>query len=164
MPVECERKYLVKNDSWRENADGGRFFRQGYLPTANGVTVRVRITPEGGFLTIKGPRRGNCSRDEYEYPVPAAEAEEMLRKLCVPFPVEKVRYLVKEGDRVWEVDVFEGLNAGLVTAELELQSEDEAFEKPDWLGLEVSGDVRYGNGALAVNPYVRWGKKNAGNK
>lgn len=163
MPVECERKYLVADDSWRLRAGEGRFFRQGYLPTVNGITVRVRVTPEGGFLTVKGPRRG-FSRDEYEYPVPAAEAEEMLSRLCVPFPVEKVRYLVREGRDVWEVDVFTGRNAGLVTAELELASDDAAFERPPWLGREITGDPRYGNGALSVDPYANWKELPAENK
>ncbi len=155
MGVEIERKFLVKNDSWRLRADAGERYRQGYLSHDPQRCVRVRIVGDQADLNIKcaiSPIR----RLEYEYPIPLNDAQEMLDTLCPDDCVDKTRYHVKHGDHVWEVDVFEGPNAGLVIAEIELDDEKESFEKPDWLGEEVSDDPRYYNMNLAKQPWTTW--------
>jgi CYTH domain-containing protein len=133
-------------------------YHQGYLTSQPGRTVRVRVAGDQGWLTIKGPSEG-VSRAEYEYPVPVADALEMLDTLCERPQIEKTRYLVPFAGNTWEVDEFHGDNEGLVVAELELDSADQRFESPPWLGREVSDDVRYFNSHLARHPYSRW--KNA---
>jgi adenylate cyclase len=151
MATEIERKFLVTDEGWRGAALGpGLRLRQGYLPNGGAATapvVRVRLAGEDGFLTIKGP--GLLSRAEFEYPIPAAEAEAMLATLCIPPVLEKTRTRVAHGGLVWEVDVFAGHLAGLVLAEVELDAADQAFMRPDWAGPEVTGDPRYMNNALA---------------
>ena len=139
MAIEIERKFLLTSDSWKQNADAGTLYRQGYLTEAGDrASVRVRISGDQARLNIKSATLG-VYRREYEYAVPLADAAEMLEELCGSI-VEKVRYLVRHGQHTWEVDVFSGANDGLVVAEIELGSEDEAFERPDWLGDEVSDD------------------------
>jgi adenylate cyclase len=128
---------------------------QGYLVNSPDVTVRVRVKGDAAFLTLKGASKG-ISRSEFEYPIPVADAEHMLRDLSVSPPVDKIRYRVRAGGHVWDLDVFAGENAGLVMAEVELGSEDEAFEMPDWAGREVTGDPRYYNVNLARNPFKHW--------
>jgi adenylate cyclase len=128
---------------------------QGYLVNSPDLTVRVRVKGAEAFLTLKGASKG-ISRSEFEYPVPVADAEHMLRDLSVSPPVDKVRYRVRVGGHVWDLDVFAGENAGLVMAEVELDSEDEAFEMPDWAGREVTGDPRYYNVNLARHPFKHW--------
>jgi adenylate cyclase len=155
MGVEIERKFLVKNDSWRVHVESEWHTMQGYLANNANATVRVRVRGDTAYLTIKGPGRG-ISRSEYEYPIPVADAEAMLKELAVSPPVDKVRYRVRAGKHLWYLDVFAGENAGLVMAEVELAAEDEVFERPDWLGDEVSGDPRYFNVNLARNPYKHW--------
>jgi adenylate cyclase len=155
MGIEIERKFLVKNDTWRDQLESAVRIVQGYLANNAGLTVRVRLKGEEAFLTIKGSSQG-ISRTEYEYPIPFGDAESMLRELAVFPPIDKVRHRVKSGAHVWEVDVFAGENEGLVLAEVELGSEDEAFEIPDWAGQEVSGDPRYYNVNLARNAFKRW--------
>ena len=160
MGREIERKFLVEDGSWRAEAAGeGTRMRQGYLDTGGGATVRVRLAGGEGFLTVKGPSRG-IARTEYEYRIPAGDAEEMLNGLCGGRVVEKTRWPVPagEGGLVWEVDVYGGANAPLVTAEIELPEEGTAFECPAWLGEEVSGDARYRNCELAVRPVREWGE------
>jgi adenylate cyclase len=151
MALEIERKFLVTGEGWRAVALGpGLRLRQGYLPNGGAATapvVRVRLAGADGFLTIKGP--GLLSRAEFEYPIPAADAEAMLASLCTPPVVEKTRTRVAHGGLVWEVDVFAGHLAGLVMAEVELASADQPFARPDWAGAEVTGDKRYQNNALA---------------
>ena len=154
MGVEIERKFLVSGDGWRELGEA-TLLRQGYLSTDAARTVRVRIDGEQAFLTIKGKSVG-ASRGEWEYPIPVNEAAELLDGLCQQPLVEKVRRRIAIGPHTWEVDEFLGANAGLVVAEIELASEDEAFEKPDWLGREVTGDVRYFNSNLIRQPYSQW--------
>ncbi len=156
MATEIERKFLLRDDSWRSGARGRRY-RQGYIMSGSGVTVRVRTVEEQGFLTIKGKSRG-AVRAEYEYPVPLADAREMLATLCEKPLIEKTRYLVEYGGFTWEIDEFAGENRGLVVAEIELGSEDQEFPRPPWLGEEVTGDVRYFNASLAKNPFRQWGK------
>lgn len=154
MAQEIERKFLVSDYSWL-SSEKGTLYRQGYLPTRNQTTVRVRIAGEVGYLTIKGPSR-SLTRSEFEYEIPLADAEAMLAELCEPPLVEKRRYKLTVGDHLWEVDEFLGDNAGLILAEIELSSETEAFTPPSWLGAEVSDDPRYFNANLAKHPYSTW--------
>ena len=154
MGREIERKFLVKDDSWRAGATGTPY-RQGYLSAGGGPTVRVRVAGETGYVTIKGKAVG-ASRAEYEYEIPRADAEEMLATLAVTPIVEKVRYRVAYGGLVWEVDEFGGANAGLVVAEVELQDERQRVQLPAWVGREVTGDGRYTNASLAVRPWRTW--------
>jgi len=154
MGVEIERKFLVEGDAWRTLGQAS-LLRQGYLSLDAARTVRVRIDGEQAFLTIKGKNVG-ASRGEWEYPIPVAEAAELLDGLCQQPLVEKVRRRIVHGPHTWEVDEFLGANAGLLVAEIELASEDEAFEKPDWIGREVTGDARYFNSNLIRQPYSQW--------
>lgn len=155
MPQEIERKFLVRSDDWRRAADAGTRYRQGYLSTDAARIVRVRVAGERAWVTIKGSARG-IARDEYEYPVPVADADAMLDRLCLHPLIEKVRYHVPFAGHVWEVDVFERDNAGLVVAEVELPAEDTPVELPPWAGAEVSDDPRYSNAALVERPYSTW--------
>ena len=154
MPKEIERKYLVSTDSWRNQTEDKTPMRQGYIRSID-CTVRVRIAGTTGFLTIKG-RTANFTRDEYEYEIPLCDAAEMLNNLCQGGSVEKFRYRVIVDGNEWVVDEFTGLNSGLIMAEIELSTEYQAFTSPTWLGLEVSHDSRYTNGALAMKPYSTW--------
>ncbi|HWS02276.1 MAG TPA: CYTH domain-containing protein [Gammaproteobacteria bacterium] len=160
MAIEIERKFLLRNDSWRAAADTGTQYRQGYLCRVTGSeavrsSVRVRTDGECAYLNIKSATLG-IRRQEFEYEIPLADAETILADLCVGTVVEKTRYHVTVGAHVWEIDVFAGANAGLIVAEIELGHEDEAFERPDWLGVEVSDDPRYYNVCLAERPYNGW--------
>ncbi|MDY6979160.1 MAG: CYTH domain-containing protein [Pseudomonadota bacterium] len=155
MAVEIERKFLVNSERWREQADAGQQLAQGYLIGAREASVRVRIEGERANLNIKSATMG-IYRQEYEYPIPLADAREMLDTLCEKPVIEKTRYHVEHAGHTWEVDVFEGENAGLVVAEIELASESEPFEQPDWLGEEVSADPRYYNVSLVKHPYKAW--------
>jgi adenylate cyclase len=158
MAIEIERKFLLENDSWKIDEQGneilGTAFRQGYLKT-EGATVRVRLEGERSKLTIKGKTVG-MSRLEYEYDIPLVDANEMLDKLCQKPLIEKIRYLRKEGELTWEIDIFEGENAGLMVAEIELTSEDQTVPLSSWVGEEVTGDVRYYNSSLVNNPFSHW--------
>ena len=156
MAQEIERKFLVRNDSFKKLAYNYSRIAQGYICSGRGRTVRVRIRDEKGFLTIKGPAGENgLSRYEWEKEIPLDEAQELM-KLCEPGMIDKTRYLVKSGKHVFEVDEFYGENEGLTIAEVELESEDESYEKPDFIGEEVTGDVRYYNSFLMKNPFTRW--------
>ncbi len=152
MSVEIERKFKVK-DTFRPT-DAGMSITQGYLLREPKRTVRIRIAGIQGFLTIKGETHG-AARLEYEYEIPAEEARELLA-LCPPPLVEKTRYVEVFAGKRWEVDVFHGENGGLVIAEIELESEDEAFALPAWVGVEVTGETRYYNAALIAYPYRLW--------
>lgn len=151
MATEIERKFLVDSDGWKESVVDQTPMRQGYFETGPMSTVRVRIQGDEARLTIKGPTVG-FSRAEYEYPIPVEDAREMLDIFCAERQVEKVRFDVRHAGHLWEVDVFEGANAGLVLAEIELDRPDEAFEMPEWIGEEVSKDSRYRNASLARSP------------
>lgn len=157
---EIERKFLVVGDAWRESADGRRC-RQGYVLFGPPVSVRVRLMGETGYLTIKqAPSEPQApgapvERVEYEYDIPPDEARSMLDTVCGA-TVEKLRYRVPYEGHVWEIDEFEGANAGLVVAEIELESAGTAFEKPEWAGRDVSNDPRYLNVNLARCPYRQW--------
>jgi len=154
MAQEIERKYLVSGEAWKHLAEGTHY-RQGYLSTDPERTVRVRIIGERGYLTIKGISVG-ISRPEYEYEIPIPDAKELLERLCEKPIVEKERYKIAFGGLVWEVDEFLGVNEGLVIAEVELESADQAIDLPPWVGEEVSGDLRYFNSHLVNHPYSTW--------
>jgi len=155
MATEIERKFLVTSDDWRDTADSGTRFRQGYLIGAEKASVRIRIEGEKANINIKSATLG-VRRQEYEYEIPLAEAEEMLDTLCEQPQIEKIRYHVPVGAHTWEVDVFAGDNEGLIVAEVELADEEESFEQPLWLGREVSDDTRYYNVCLTRYPYKDW--------
>lgn len=152
MSIEIERKFLVVGSAWREGA--GVHFSQGYLNRAEDRTVRVRIAGERAFLTIKG-RNVGATRAEFEYGIPLADARELLA-LCERPLIKKIRRRIASGGDTWEVDEFLGENAGLVVAEIELRSENQAFSRPEWLGQEVTGDPRYYNSSLSAHPYLTW--------
>jgi adenylate cyclase len=152
--VEIERKFLLKGDAWRTLGQPV-LLRQGYLSTDPARTVRVRIEGASGTLTIKGKNSG-AARGEWEYPIPVPEAAELLDQLCQRPLIEKYRHRIEHLGHTWEVDEFLGENAGLVVAEIELADEAEAFDKPDWIGEEVTGDARYYNSSLIRTPYSLW--------
>ncbi|WP_298409702.1 CYTH domain-containing protein [Janthinobacterium sp.] len=154
MGVEIERKFLLQGDAWR-GLGQAVLLRQGYLSSARERVVRVRIEGEQAMLTIKGANVG-ATRGEWEYPIPLADAVELLDGLCEQPLIEKVRHRIEHAGMVWEVDEFLGANAGLVVAEIELASEDQPFEKPEWIGAEVSGDARYYNANLIRHPFSQW--------
>ena len=156
MGVEVERKYLVAGDAWRESVTRSTRIVQAYLTDSGPAVVRVRVRGDSAYLTIKGTSNG-ISRSEFEYEIPVEDALDMLGELATGPVIDKVRHLVPVGDHMWEIDVFAGDNAPLVMAEIELDSPDETFERPDWLGIEVSDDQRYYNVNLARDPYSRWG-------
>lgn len=149
MATEIERKFLIAGTV---PAYDGKHIKQGMLRRDHPL-VRVRVYGDSGFLTVKGPMKG-ISRAEYEYEIPVEDAEAMF-DFCTDF-VEKTRWLAKSKTHTWEIDVFHGLNEGLVVAEVELASEDEEFDKPSWVGEEVTDDPRYLNTNLAVTPYTTW--------
>lgn len=156
MAQEIERKFLVKDDSYRQSAFSSSRIRQGYICSARGRTVRVRIRDGKGYLTIKGPSNATgTSRYEWEKELPLAEAEELM-SLCEPGRIDKTRYLVHCGSHVWEVDEFYGENQGLVVAEVELAEEGEALSLPSFIGEEVTGQVKYYNSFLMKEPYCTW--------
>ena len=155
MGIEIERKFLMNPEKWEQlEKPVGEFYRQGYLSTDPTKTIRVRQTSEQGFLTIKGISVG-ATRKEYEYEIPLEEAKELLDQFSVA-ELSKIRYKISIGNHVWEVDEFSGKNAGLIVAEIELTSEDEDFEIPDWIGREVTGAEKYYNSNLVTEPYENW--------
>jgi len=158
MPTEIERKFLVVGTDWKQGAVSAEL-SQGYLSQDPERTVRIRITEDRAFLTIKGFTEG-ISRQEFEYPVPLNDAEQILA-LCLPSIITKTRYTIEAKGRRWEVDEFHGDNKGLVIAEIELDHESDAIEKPAWVGTEVSADPRYYNASLAQLPYCQWREKSA---
>ena len=154
--LEIERKFLVNSDQFKTLAFAKNHIAQGYLNSHPERTVRIRIKGESGFLTIKG--KGNesgLSRFEWETEIPLVEARHLIQ-LCEKGVIDKIRYEVQSGNHVFEVDEFFGDNEGLIIAEVELKSEDETFEKPDWLGSEVTNDERYYNAFLSQHPYKTW--------
>ena len=155
MAQEIERKFLVAGDFKPEVFKSTRII-QGYLCSVPERTVRVRVKGDKGFITVKGiGSQSGASRFEWEKEIPATEAEQLLA-ICEPGVIDKTRYLVKSGEHTFEVDEFYGDNDGLTVAEVELASEDEAFVKPEWLGEEVTGDVKYYNSMLMKNTYKNW--------
>ncbi|QDI04214.1 MULTISPECIES: CYTH domain-containing protein [Xanthomonas translucens group] len=161
MAIEIERKFLVTGDGWRATAQRVIPMAQGYINDqaamdsgAQKASVRVRLQGEAAFLNLKSRALGH-TRQEFEYPLPLDDARALLA-LCVGGLIDKRRHLVQHQGHLWEVDEFLGDNAGLVVAEIELDSADEAFAKPDWIGAEVTEDARYYNLALASHPFCRW--------
>lgn len=155
MQIETERKFLVLDDGYKAQAVESHRIRQGYIAHDMGRSVRVRILDDKGILTVKGPFIGVGSRPEWEKEISLKEAEELFL-ICKPGSIDKTRWIVPAGERKFEVDEFHGENEGLVMAEIELESQDEAFERPSWLGEEVTGDPRFYNGYLARNPFKNW--------
>lgn len=156
MAQEIERKFLVKDDSFKKDAFKSTRIVQGYLSSVPERTVRVRIKGDKGYLTVKGiGNASGASRFEWEIEIPKEDAENLL-KICEPGVIDKTRYLVKAGNHTFEVDEFYGDNEGLTIAEVELESEDQEFEKPAWLGKEVTGDTRFYNSMLMKNPFKNW--------
>jgi adenylate cyclase len=157
MPTEIERKFLVKGDEWR-SLGKGTLYRQGYLATKKGCSVRVRLVGDRGYLTIKGLTEG-ISRAEYEYLIPAEDAREMLDTLCDRALIEKTRYRVEYSGLIWEIDEFVGENQGLIVAEVELKDANQPIDLPNWIGKEVSDDPRYFNVNLVQYPYSQWSEE-----
>ncbi len=156
MAQEIERKFLVKSDAFKKQASKETRITQGYLSSIPERTVRVRVKGTKGFITIKGiGSASGASRYEWEKEIPVEEVNELL-KICEPGVIDKTRYEVKAGPFKFEVDEFYGENQGLTVAEIELNSEEDGFEKPEWLGEEVTGDVKYYNSMLMKNPYTKW--------
>jgi adenylate cyclase len=155
MATEIERKFLLANDSWRRDVTKSSDIRQGYLLGSSSASVRVRISGEQANLNIKSATLG-VTRKEYEIPLSIDDAMEMLDDLCDKPVIEKTRHIVTYKGHTWEIDEFYGDNQGLVVAEIELTSEDEDFEKPNWVGAEVSDDTRYYNVCLIQHPYKEW--------
>lgn len=153
MADEIERKFLVRGEAWREAADRGCLIEQAYLALTDAVSIRIRIRDTvAATLTIKS-RAAALRRQEFEFVIPVDQAAELIM-LRTGSLIEKMRYKVPCGDLVWEIDVFEGTNAGLVIAEIELEREDQAFELPAWLGEEITGIARYYNASLAGCPFA----------
>ena len=155
MALEIERKFLLRSDAWRALARSRVLMRQGYLSSNNHSSIRVRIAGDDAWLNLKA-KRSTRTRLEFEYAIPRADADEILSDLCSGPLVEKYRHEIVAGPHVWEIDEFLGDNAGLIVAEIELGSEDESFERPEWLGAEVTEDERYYNFNLAKQPYREW--------
>ncbi len=155
MATEIERKFLVRDERWRRQADQGTEIRQGYLAGSEKGSIRIRVAGGKAFLNIKSATLG-VRRLEYDYPIPVPEAVEMLERLCEKPLIEKIRYRVPYGGHIWEIDVFGGANEGLVVAEIELEEEGEEFSLPEWVGEEVSHDPRYYNTCLVSYPYREW--------
>ena len=153
--IEIERKFLIKDESWRNEIGDSTKVRQGFLSIDQKATVRVRRVLDLGVITVKGITEG-ISRSEFEYEIPKVDADEMLETLCLGTVIEKVRHRILRDDLVWEIDEFLGGNMGLILAELELRSEDQDFERPSWLGEEVSYDPRYFNAYMATKPHSEW--------
>jgi len=153
--IEIERKFLVDPEKWnRQQKPDGVLIHQGYLSHQDGLTIRVRIAADQGFLTIKGETTG-ISRMEYEYAIPVEDAHVLLERHC-KHALVKIRYTLQVHGKKWEVDEFLGYNEGLLMAEIELESESEQFSLPDWIGKEVSGDERYFNSSLSKKPFTQW--------
>jgi len=154
MGMEIERKFLLKGDFWRSMAQG-TMYRQGYLSSDRERIVRVRIIKDKGFVTVKGIAR-EATRLEYEYEIPENDAKDILNELCEKPLIEKNRYKIEYKGLTWEIDEFFGENQGLIVAEVELERKDQPFEKPEWVGKEVTGDPRYFNSNLIKNPFKNW--------
>jgi len=156
MAQEIERKFLIKDDAFKAESVYKTKITQGFLSTVPERTVRIRIQGDKGFLTVKGiGNKSGASRYEFEKEISIGDAQDLMA-ICEPGVIEKTRYNVKSGEHTFEIDEFYGDNDGLIVAEVELSSEDEVFEKPEWLGVEVTGEVKYYNAMLMKNPYNKW--------
>lgn len=152
--IEIERRFLLKNDDWRVLASEAELLQQGYISVEKECTIRVRIVNEQAWLTLKG-YISDLTRSEFEYPIPLADAENILANMC-PFKMEKLRYLVNYQGFSFEIDEFFGENAPLIIAELELPSEESEFPRPNWLGEEITADGRFTNAYLSKHPFGSW--------
>lgn len=155
MALEIEHKFLLATAQWREQVSHSVIYKQGYLSAQPTSSIRVRISDNHAWLNIKSATIGT-QRQEFEYDIPLSDAQEMLETLCARPIIEKTRHFVTVDQHIWEIDEFFGDNAGLIVAEIELSALDEAFTKPDWLGAEVTHDLRYYNNNLAREPYKNW--------
>lgn len=156
MAIEVEHKFLLADNSWREHIERSVNYRQGYLSSQATSSVRVRSSDKQAWLNIKSATIGS-HRHEYEYEIPMADAEEILANLCRKPLIEKTRHFIIDHGNTWEIDEFYGDNQGLIVAEIELSEVGQTFVKPDWLGIEVTHDLRYYNNNLSVHPYSEWG-------
>lgn len=154
MATEIERKFLVVGEDWRSLGDAVEI-RQGYLSTVKERTVRVRVMGDRGYVTVKGITVG-AARTEFEYEIPVADAHQMLDQLCERPIIEKTRSRIDVAGLIWEVDSFNGVNAGLVVAEVELEHEAQEIDPPRWIGEEVTDDPRYFNANLIAHPFTEW--------
>ena len=155
MGIEIERKFLLLDDSWRDDVDDQKKIVQGYLANTERGTIRIRLHGDKANLNIKSMSIG-VSRTEFEYPIPVKDAEDMLANLCIHPLIKKTRYYIKQEPHTWEIDVFEDDNKGLIVAEIELSHPDEIFYHPAWLGKEVTTEERYYNNALVTSSYKNW--------
>ena len=155
MPIEIEHKFLIKDDSWKQSIEKSIQYKQGYMISDNKRSVRIRISDQKSWLNIKSATIGT-HRQEFEYEIPYNEGLEILGSLCEKPYIEKTRYIVKHQLHTWEIDVFSGDNEGLIVAEIELKTIGEAFEKPEWLGNEVTSERKYYNNSLCKEPYKNW--------
>ncbi len=155
MPIEIERKFLLLNNNWREQVKTSYRIRQGYMGEIDKASVRIRVQGDRANINIKSAGL-SMRRMEYEYEIPLDEAEEMLDQLCKQPQIDKTRFIVEQGKFKWEIDEFYGDNEGLLVAEIELDDENEAFDKPEWLGKEVTEEAGYYNVNLIKNPYKMW--------
>jgi adenylate cyclase len=158
MAIEIEHKFLLANDGWRGAIQKSVNYKQGYLSSEPTSSIRVRIADKQAWLNIKSATIGT-QRHEFEYEIPLPDAEEILSTLCRKPLIEKTRHFVRHDGNTWEIDEFEGDNQGLIIAEIELAEAGKAFAKPDWLGAEVTHELRYYNNNLAINPYSKWRNK-----
>ncbi len=155
MAIEIERKFLLTNQNWRALVSKSIYYRQGYLHSDAHSSVRIRVSDDSAKINIKSATIG-AQRQEYEYDIPLQDAQELLDSLCHKPLVEKTRHIVVHRQHTWEIDEFAGDNQGLIVAEIELSTPDETFEKLDWLGEEVTEDIRYYNNQLVKHPYKNW--------
>jgi adenylate cyclase len=155
MAIEIEHKFLLANNDWRHFVTKSVHYRQGYLSALASSSVRIRASDHQAWLNIKSATIGN-QRHEFEYQIPLSDATDMLNSLCTKPLIEKIRHFVPVNNDLWEIDEFYGANQGLIVAEIELSTIDQLFEKPAWLGLEVTDDLRYYNNNLSTHPYSQW--------
>lgn len=158
MAIEIERKFLLANDNWRALVSHTSNYRQGYLSSQPTCSIRVRISDDCAWINIKSAVAGT-HRHEYEYKIPVSDAEEIIANLCKKPIIEKQRHIVINDSNTWEIDEFSGINLGLCVAEIELSSIDQPFSTPEWLGVEVTHDLRYYNNNLITYPYSEWQDK-----
>ena len=156
MAIEIEHKFLLANNDWHEHISNSIKYRQGYLSSLATSSIRVRISDKRAWLNIKSATIG-ASRNEYEYEIPLHDANEIITILCRKPIIEKTRHFVMHDGNTWEIDEFEGVNQGLIIAEIELSDIGKRFSKPHWIGKEVTHDLRYYNNNLAIHPYSEWG-------
>jgi adenylate cyclase len=158
MAIEIEHKFLLANEDWRGVVQKSIKYKQGYLSSQPTSSIRIRISDKQAWLNIKSATIGT-QRLEFEYEIPLPDAEEIIDTLCAKPVIEKIRHFVTHDHNIWEIDEFEGDNQDLIVAEIELTEAGQIFTKPDWLGAEVTHDLRFYNNNLAINPYKNWRNK-----